>query len=254
MIDIHAHILPGVDDGSQAMNESLKMVKMAQDSKVTSIVATPHCNIPGSFKNYVSPELEKKLNGLRGAVKNAGINVNIIKGMEIFGTEETPQLLADKKLWTINDTRYFLIEFAFDENPDFCSFILEDCAQMRYIPVVAHPERYYFVQSNPQIIYDWYQMGYCMQINKGSVLGKFGRRANETAQLLLRHGLVSCMASDAHSYYQRTPHMQEARHYIAGNYGLDYAEMITRDNPGRILKGSPVKRLEPIPFNNAYFR
>lgn len=254
MIDIHAHILPTVDDGSYSVEESLRMIKMAEASGVSAIVATPHCNIPGSFKNYVSEELEERLRLLRQTVKDAGISVQVIRGMEVFATRQTPQLLEDGKVWTLNDTKYFLTEFAFHEDPEFCMMILEDCHDAGFIPVIAHPERYYFVQRNPQIVYEWFCQGYGIQINKGSLLGKFGRSAYEMAQLLLQHGVVSCVSSDAHSSSQRTPHMLEVKRFLDEYYGTDYRKLVTEINPRRILRGQPLEGLEPIPFDGRFFR
>jgi protein-tyrosine phosphatase len=254
MIDIHAHILPAVDDGSYSLEESLRMIKMAQDGGVNTIVATPHCNIPGSFKNFVSAELEERFLRLKQAVKDAGLSVKILRGMEVFATGQTVKHLEAGNVWTLNDTGYVLMEFAFDEDPEFCMMILEDCYDAGFIPVIAHPERYYFVQRDPRIIFDWYVEGYGIQINKGSILGRFGRTSFETARLLLQHGLVSCVASDAHSSHQRTPHMYEAKKFLDEYYGTDYRKLVTEINPARILEGKDLEKLEPIPFDGRFFR
>ena len=95
MIDLHTHVLPGVDDGSRSMKESLELLTMAADSGVEILVATPHCNIPDEFDNYVSPELEDLFRKLDEARKNAGILIRLLRGMEIFATPELPQLLRD---------------------------------------------------------------------------------------------------------------------------------------------------------------
>ncbi len=252
MIDIHAHILPAVDDGAYSLEESLRMIKMAEASGVRAIVATPHCNIPGAFKNYASEELAERLQILQQAVKAAGIKVDIVRGAEIFATKNTPRFLEEGKAWTINNTKYFLVEFAFHEDPEFCMMILEDCYDAGFVPVIAHPERYYFVQEDPQIVYEWYCHGYGIQINKGSLLGRFGRSAYETAQLFMEHGLVSCVSSDAHSAKQRTPHMLEVKRLIDEQYGVDYRKMVLEINPERILRGERLERLEPIPFINKF--
>ena len=254
MIDIHAHILHAVDDGSYSLEESLQMIKMAEAGGVSTIVATPHCNIPGAFRNYVSEELETKFLELKQSVKEAGIQVQVVRGMEVFATKQTPQLLEEGRVWTLNNSCYFLTEFAFDEDPEFCMMILEDCYDAGFIPVIAHPERYYFVQRNPQIVYEWFEQGYGIQINKGSLLGRFGRSSYETAQMLLQHGLVHCVSSDAHSSRQRTPHMYEAKKFLDDYYGTDYRRLVTEINPARILEGQPLESLEPIPFDGRFFR
>lgn len=254
MIDIHAHILPAVDDGAQSLEEALRMIKMAKAGGVNTIVATPHCNVPGAFRNFASAELEARFQELSQAVLQEGISVEIVKGMEIFATEKTVQLLEEGKAWTINHTSYFLMEFDFHADPEVCMMIVEDCLDAGFIPIIAHPERYYFVQGDPEIVYEWYSMGCGIQINKGSVLGRFGRYSYEMAQLFLQHGLVSCVSSDAHSSQQRTPHMYEVKKYLDEHYGVDYRKLVTERNPAKILQGKPLERLEPILIDGRLFR
>ena len=254
MIDIHAHILPAVDDGSFSLEESLRMLRMAEASGVWAVAATPHCNIPGSRSNYASEELMEQLISLRQAVKASGSDLVIYQGMEVYATRQMPQLLEEQKAWTLNGTQYFLTEFAFDEDPEFCRMILEDCFEAGFIPVIAHPERYFFVQKNPQIVYEWFCQGYGIQVNKGSLLGRFGRSTYDMAQLLMQHGLVTCVASDAHSSVQRTPHMHDVKQFLDKNYSEDYRSLVTEINPRRILSGQPLYRLDPIPFEGNGFR
>lgn len=248
MIDIHAHILPGADDGASDLQEALRMVKMAEESGVYAMVATPHANIPGAFQNYASKELLHAFQNLQQEIINAGLHVRIYGGMEIFATRDMPRFLEEGKVWTLNNTKYFLTEFDFHENPDFCNMILEDCAEAGFVPVIAHPERYFFVQRNPRIVYEWYCHGYAIQVNKGSLLGRFGESAREMSRLLLHHGLVTCVASDAHASGRRTPHMREVKEFLDRNFGQDYREMVLERNPAHILKGEATERLKPVPF------
>lgn len=248
MIDIHAHILPGVDDGAVNMDESVEMALMASDSGVDYLVATPHCNIPGVYDNYLDDELRERFMGLKRVVEAEQIPIRILGGMEVFATSDLPDLLKKKKILTLNGTKYFLMEFAFDEDLDFCSMILEQCFSMGYIPVIAHPERYYGVQDHPEIVYQWYIKGYKIQINKGSILGRFGKSVKRTADQLLEHRIVTCIGSDAHSPYRRTPHMAEIREYMRDNYGNEYTRLLTEENPRRILMGEKTAGYRPISF------
>lgn len=237
MIDIHSHILPGVDDGAYEMEESVDMVTMAAESGVKYIVATPHCNIPGLYDNYVDDEFLEHFYDLKRVVKAMDIPIQVLGGMEVFATPELPRLLQDKRVLTLNGTRYFLVEFAFDEEPDFCDEILEKTVRLGYIPVIAHPERYYFVQDRPQLVEKWYRRGYGIQVNKGSILGRFGRSVMYTVDQLLQHKVVTCVGSDAHSSYKRTPHMAEAAAYLTETYGEEYTNLLMTENPYRILTG-----------------
>ena len=211
MIDIHSHVLPGVDDGAEDMEISLALADMAARSGVNGIVATPHCNIPDEIDNYVSEELEQLWDDLDREIRRADIPVTLYRGMEVFATPQVPQLLEQGLVWTLNDTEYFLIEFSFREDPDFCTDILRRCAAIGYRPVIAHPERYFFIQDDPELAYEWCVAGYGLQLNKGSLLGRFGQGPQRTAELLADHGLAACVASDAHSPLARTTDMTEIR-------------------------------------------
>ena len=241
MIDIHTHILPGVDDGARDIEESVEMLRMAESSGVRCLAATPHCNIPGIFDNYISEELTEQFLALKRVAERLKISTTVLSGMEVFATPDLPWLLKNDRVFTLNRTRYFLTESSFDEEPEFCDYILKKCTELQYQPVIAHPERYDFVQDNPRIAEHWAAQGYVIQLNKGSILGRFGRSAKHTADILIRKNLVSCVASDAHSALRRTPHMEEIKEYLKEMYGTEYARMVLLENPRRILTGEKVQ-------------
>ncbi|MBQ7060636.1 MAG: hypothetical protein IJM85_02515 [Clostridia bacterium] len=248
MIDIHSHILPGIDDGSDSMETSLEMLVTAARSGVKTIVATPHCNIPDEFGNYASEKLDMLFDQLESEAENAGIPIRIVKGMEIFATDDLPQLLRDGRVWTLNGTNYFLTEFDFEEEPDYCSEILRRCASMGFCPIIAHPERYRCIQEDPQLAFNWCISGYGLQLNKASLLGKFGPETQEIAELLVDHGLAACVASDAHGVIRRTTFMGGIKEYLTDNFGEQYAMLLLSENPSRILEGKRLLGLEPIPI------
>lgn len=248
MIDIHSHVLPCVDDGSANMEMSLEMLAMAAESGVKTLVATPHCNIPGEFENYVSQELDELFRDLQREAEREEIPLRLCRGMEVYATPELPALLLEGRVWTLNGSRYFLTEFNFGENPVFCWDVLKQCADLGYRPIIAHPERYYFLQRDPELAYEWCTAGYGLQINKGSLLGRFGSQPRKTAALLLEHGLAACVASDAHRPYQRSTHMGEVRDYLDKNYGEEYRRLLLEENPSRMLDGRELLGYEPIPF------
>lgn len=240
MIDIHAHILPGIDDGAVDMEASIEMARMAAVSGVKYLVATPHCNIPRTFENYRDENLLRLYFEMREAVKKADIPIQIVLGMEIYATDELPILLEQNKVIGLNGTKYLLIEFDFEEDPAFCRKILRKCKDLGYMVIIAHPERYGFVQRNPEIAFEWYDLGYHLQLNKGSILGRFGRKAKIMAHNLLHERIACCVASDAHSSWRRTPHMSEVRDYLEARYGIYYTEILLDKNPRKILQGIPL--------------
>ena len=248
MIDLHTHILPGIDDGSSDMETSIEMVFMAYKSGVKHICTTPHC-CPDLYDNYATEDLEALWEQVAARVKTERIPVHLYKGMEIMASDHITDDLHKKRVWTINKTDYFLIEFEFNENPDWCSEILRECCRNGFMPVVAHPERYFFIQRNPEIAYEWYKAGYGIQVNKGSVLSRFGRREQITAESLLRHRIVSCIASDGHNTSTRSTSMTKLRQYLEKNYGEEYMNLLLKENPGRILEGRRLVGYEPLQYN-----
>lgn len=248
MIDIHTHVIPGVDDGSQSMQESLELLALAAESGVHTLVATPHCNIPGEFANYAGQALSAQFDRLERARAQAGIPVRLCRGMEIFATPDLPDLLRDGRVWTLNGTRYFLMEFSFTEDPFFCLDVLRRCRDLGFWPIIAHPERYYFVQDDPDLAFSWCIEGFGLQLNKGSLLGRFGPEPQRCAHLLMQHGLAACVASDAHGPNQRSTYMKEIQDYLMDQYGTDYCRLLLEENPARILSGKELLGYEPIPF------
>lgn len=203
MVDIHCHILPGVDDGSPSMEDSLQMARMAADSGVTDIIATPHCNLPGDGpKNYRSASLRTGFSRLRQALEQEGIPLGIHPGAEVFCTPELPELLDRRQLQTLGGGRYLLVEFYFDESAEFMEQCFHQIRTRGLTPVAAHPERYDAVQRDPYIIRRWFEGGVVIQLNKGSILGRLGPG----------HGPVAAGAGAGPRRRQRRPPAHRPHH------------------------------------------
>ena len=248
MIDLHTHILPGLDDGSPDLETSVLMAAVAAESGVTHLVATPHSNQRGAFENYASPALQVRFDCLRTAVREAGIPLELSLGMEIFGTGDVPRLLREGRLLTLNGGRYLRIEFGFHEDPLRIERLLDALLADGYWPVVAHPERYYGLQRMPNYLFDWANRGIVLQVNKGSLFGRFGRGAQALAAAMLERGLVGCVASDAHGPDVRTPDLAGAWDYLAERCSEELARCLLEDNPGRILRSEPLPEGRFRPF------
>lgn len=241
MIDLHCHILPGVDDGSASLEESFLMVRMAADSGVTAIAATPHCNIPGRADNYVSPWLRDRFLALARLIREQDLPIRLHTGAEVFATPDLPQLIREKKLLTLGGSRYLLVEFAFGGSLSFAQQTLDAIRKEGLVPIVAHPERYVFVQEDPQCLLRWTSQGVGLQLNKGSLLGTFGRRVQRTARWCLSEGCVHLIGSDAHSPYRRTPRLSEAWEHVADYISPEAADFLLQENPARILQDQPIQ-------------
>lgn len=246
MIDIHAHILPGIDDGARDIFDTMEMAQMAVNSGVSAIVATPHCNIPGMFRNFFAEDYIHIYEGAVKVIQDERIPLKLLPGMEVYGTHDLPDLLVDKKIMPINQSRYVLIEFAFDEDPGFVTDLLNRVHAVGAKPIVAHPERYEFVQENPNLVYEWRTLGYYTQINKGSFVGRFGKRARDTAYQLLNHNMVTVIASDAHSPYHRTTVMMDAYEELRNSCTRQQLAVLFHENPARICNNQLLMTQKPL--------
>ena len=242
MIDLHSHILPELDDGSASLAESLAMARMAVDSGITAMVATPHC--AGGRRE----EVLESWRLLRQALKETEIPLKLYPGMEIFGTEDTLKLLREGKLLTLNGSRYPLMEFDFRGSGESRTRLLQELCDGGYRPLVAHPERYACVQRDPRLINDWFRMGCLMQVNRGSLLGHFGRHAQAVGVELVERGFAAVVATDAHGLRRRTPRLRDVREALSREMSQLCAEILLRDNPEKILKDEPLTTPEPVWF------
>ena len=239
MIDLHSHILPEQDDGARNLQDSLAMARMAVDSGVTAMAATPHCISDRSREVYGAWQL------LREALEESRIPLRLLLGMEIFGTPDTARMLKEGRLFTLNGSRYPLVEFSFYSDGTEESRILRDLCNAGYRPLVAHPERYRYIQEDPRILNRWHRMGCLLQVNKGSLLGRFGPAAQETAMELLDRGFVAAVASDAHSARVRTPWMGDVERMLSETVSQRCAQTLLEENPRKILKNEDILPAEP---------
>lgn len=235
MIDIHAHIIPGIDDGSPDMSTSLAMAEIAAENGTDAIIVTPHCNQRGLYENYTSPELSDRFEDLKRELALAEIPIELYLGSEVYGTPEVPELYEQGRLPTLNGSRFLLIEFDFYAGAVFMQNVLYKLIEKGAVPILAHPERYYALQIQPDTAMAWHDDGVEIQINKGSLFGRFGSSAAGLAHTLLKYGSVSIVASDAHGANRRTPDMTDAFGYISANYSEELAELLLCENPERVL-------------------
>ncbi len=239
MIDLHSHILPELDDGAQSLGESLAMARMAVDSGITAMVATPHCAYDRREDVLESWKL------LCEALEENGIPLKLYPGMEVFGTERTLKLLKAGKLLTLNGSRYPLVEFDFRSDGERETGILKELCQAGYRPLVAHPERYGYIQHDPTLANQWLRMGCLIQVNRGSLLGRFGRQAQAMAVELVERGFASAVATDAHSHKVRAPWLLDVREMLTKEISPLCARLLLEEIPGKILKNEQLLPMEP---------
>lgn len=241
MIDVHLHILPGVDDGSRDIDESLAMADLAARSGVTTLVATPHSNQMGRFESFCSPALTEAFDQLEDQLEKAKIPVRLLRGMEIYASEDMGRKIRHGRLTGLAGSHYYLVEVPFGAPPSWIEARLQEIQAEGMIPLIAHAERYYCVQDDPVLVYNWLSEGCRIQVNKGSLFGRFGRLAERTAHTLMENDLISCIASDAHRPDVRTPWMKDIRDYLIRHAGDHYAQQMLQSNPEKIINNQTIR-------------
>lgn len=239
MIDIHCHILHDFDDGASTLEESLEMARIAIYSGVTEVVATPHFRGEPEFLEQ-QPLIDERYHELKAALEQLNLPLKLHKGAEVLCLSQTPELAAAGLLPTIGNSRYVLTEFYFDESFTFMNDCLSAFTACGYQPVIAHPERYDAIQRDPTRVQDWVECGFALQLNKGSILGSFGSRAERTANALLELGFVHMFASDAHGSRFRTPHIGALTQWAEEYCDSECARILLTENPSRILQNLPM--------------
>lgn len=232
MIDIHSHIIPGIDDGAYDLQDAIEMLMIAVDSGVNKIILTPHSNQKQRFENFY-PDLFKKFKAFIKEVQH--VDIKMYLGMEIYASEDIVKKIQNKQLIGLNFTDYYLIEFPFHASSKYISKILNEVLGIHKIPVIAHPERYDSVMKNPKNAFSWVQMGCLLQVNQGSLFSFFGKKVKQSAEILLKNKCVHFIGTDCHDIEYRTSSMQNIRDYLELIYGIDYAEDLLYKNAEKIL-------------------
>lgn len=251
MIDIHAHLAPGVDDGAVDEAEALELARMALADGVEVIVATPHI-MEGGFANDAQ-SIAEGVGRLRNAVEEAGLDVQVVEGAEVL---LSPGLVAKFQQGVypmLGKGNHVLVELPLQGIPPYAGEELFRLCLAGFTPILAHPERNLMVAQDPSLIYELVNRGVLVQVNAGSLIGHFGSLARAVAELLLSHKLVHFIGSDAHSAKRRPPLLSEAVTEAADLVGREKALRLVEENPGRVLEGREIVVEEPEPVSeNAY--
>ena len=236
MIDMHSHIIYGVDDGSKNKEMTLEMLKLSIGCGVKKIVATPHY-MKGRFVVEYG-EIKDKVNELRQIIKNEALDIEIYCGQEVYYRENILEYYEEGAIGTINDSRYMLIELPmreFDVNNVIDN--LYELTLKGIVPIIAHPERYMPFIKKPSLINDFIKEGYLFQLNTGSIVGDFGKEVKKLALNYLGNGVYYICGSDAHSDGKRNTHTSEDCLEILSNYKDEFIK-----NGQLILDDKEVKR------------
>lgn len=234
MIDIHSHILNNVDDGSNSLDNTIDILKKAEQANFTNIILTPHY-IEGYYENTKS-KIKKNINELKKEIYKEDIITQLHQGNEILLTENTPVLLAKSKISTLANSRYILFELPFSNRILNLGQIIYEIKANGYIPILAHPERYTYIQENPNNLIEIIKYGVLIQSNYGSFTGQYGKTAKQTVEILLQNNLIHFLGTDTHRQgyvYENIKAILKRLEEISGDERYIYE--VTTKNPQKIL-------------------
>ena len=209
MIDLHSHLLPGIDDGAKDLVTSLAMARVAVADGITTIACTPHI-LPGVYNNS-GPAIRQAVARLAESIAKAGIPITLVTGADVHIAPDLDVQLRDGQALTLNDSRYFLLEPPHHVLPPRLEDLIFGLQAAGYFPILTHPERLSWVEGHYELIRRLVSSSVLMQITAGSVMGRFGRRPRYWAERMLDEGLCHLLATDAHNTEQRAPRMADAR-------------------------------------------
>lgn len=233
MVDIHSHLIPSVDDGANSIEETFELIREAEEAGYTDIILTPH------YMTNAYKQAPKTLNllkeKLQQIVDKEKINVKLHTGMEIYISDNLLNLLEQKEVITLANSKYLLMELPLNTKVQYLENIIFRLKEKNIIPIIAHPERYKFVQKNPQKVEELIENGCLIQSNIGSVSGVYGGQAKKTIKYLLKNDLVHFLATDTHRKNTIYPLVGKTIKKIQKVIGKEKTEELTTINAQQIL-------------------
>lgn len=242
MIDIHSHILPGLDDGAKHMEESLRMARKAVDQGIRVVIATPH-HKTARYENNRLTVLES-VHQLNARLCEESIPLKVHPGQEIRIFENMGYTFDESKLLTLNETGvYVLIELPSQEVPRYTDHLIYNLSIQGYIPIIAHPERNPVILNNPDVLYEFVKNGALSQVTASSLTGKLGKKVRKFSESLIEHNLAHVIASDAHHIDYRSFDLKDAYLSLRKRMGTSYVKQLS-ENAYDILNGEKIHLFE----------
>jgi len=233
MVDIHCHLLPGIDDGSKSWEMTAEMCRMAAEDGITHIVATPHANHEYAYDRERYTEMLGQLHDAADGKLTFSLGCDFH-----FSYDNIRDALDHPRRYSIGETQYLLIEFSDYSIPPS---VKQDVFSLRshgLVPIITHPERNQLLLKKPELVLSLIEQGCLVQVTANAVTGAWGKASQKMAQRLLKQGAIHVIASDAHDSVMRKPIMSEARLAIEELADAKTAETLVKHNPAAIVEGN----------------
>lgn len=242
MIDIHSHILPGVDDGAQMEKDSILMAEAAVEQGIHTIVATPH-HKNGTFDN-TKDSILTLVSILQELFVQEDIPLTVLPGQEIRINGDMLDDMEKGELLTLNETKYIFVELPTQDVPRYTKQMLYNLQVAGYTPIIVHPERNEVLLEEPDKLYELVRKGALTQVTAGSITGAFGKTVQKFTMQILEANLTHFIASDAHNTTSRGFVMQEAFQEVKDAFGIEYYYALM-ENSQLAVNNQNVNKNEP---------
>lgn len=251
MIDIHSHIIPGVDDGSKTIEDTFKMLKEAEKAGFTDIISTSHY-----IENYYELnklDREAWITALNTGIKKENINLNLYTGAEIFISENMCNSIKNNIIGTLNNSRYVLFELPMNAKVMYLNDIIFELISMDLVPIIAHPERYSYVQKDPNMLYDYIETGVLFQSNYASITGFYGKEAQNTVKKLLQNNMIHFLGTDNHRQKTIYANMDTILKELKKIISDETIELLTEINPRKIINNEEIAIEQPKKIKKSFW-
>ena len=236
MVDIHCHILPGIDDGADTWDTTTRMCRMAVRDGITHIVATPHCDGHYEYDRAHFTDMLATLSEVAEGRLTFSIGCDFH-----LSPRNVEAAMEDPRQFAIGDTQYLMVEFDHHSIPSNAPELLLALVSRGMVPIITHPERNDYLMKNLDMVVKFIEMGCLSQVTANALTGFWGPKSQKAAEKLLKKHAVHIVASDAHDLELRPPILSEARTRIATLAGAETADALVTHNPGAVVAGQRVK-------------
>jgi protein-tyrosine phosphatase len=248
MIDLHCHILPGVDDGVRTLEEALEMAQVAEKEGIDRVVATPHL-FRESFSRANFAVIEAKRHELTRVIKENGVAIEVLPGAEVHISHNLLDAIKeDREKLVLNQSSYMFVEFPSSHVFSGAKTLFFTLMSEGIVPIITHPERNTVFMQNPVILYELIQMGAFAQANSGSFLGLYGEKTEKAVLQFLELNLVHFIGSDSHSPRSLSWRLRDAVEKAEKIVGKERAYALVRENPQAVIDNQELPFLLP-PIN-----
>jgi protein-tyrosine phosphatase len=244
LIDLHSHLLPGIDDGSPDLEQSLAMARIAVEEGISIQACTPHI-FPGVYNN-TGGDIRSRVEQLQLALNEASIPLHLVAGADVHITPNLVQKLQAGEALSLYDSRYVLLETPHHVLPPRTEDVFFELLAAGFVPILTHPERMSWIDRNYEVIRRLVHAGAWMQLTAGALLGKFGPQPRYWSERMLDEGMFHIVATDAHDIERRPPRMREAYDVLCRRVGEEEALHLVLNRPYAILEDQPASAL-PAP-------